>query len=138
MKLFVDTSALIALADFGDANHGPAAEYVRGLPTTVRLVTTDYIFDETVARLRFSLGHPKTVEFGEKLMTSRVFSLVAVNAETRQLAWELFRSYRDKRFSYTDCTSFVIMKVLRLEVALAFDRHFLQAGFRIVPQTSTP
>lgn len=136
MRLFVDTSALIALADSGDTNHQSAATFVRGLPNTASFATTDYVLDETITRLRFSIGHSRTVEFGEKLITSRLYSIISVNAEVRRLAWELFKSHRDKSFSYTDCTSFVVMKALRLETALAFDRHFLQAGFRLVP-TST-
>ncbi|MCL5045514.1 MAG: type II toxin-antitoxin system VapC family toxin [Actinobacteria bacterium] len=133
MKLFVDTSALVALADSGDMNHQRAADFARSLPNAARFVTTDYVLDETITRLRFSIGHSRTVEFREKIMASRLYSIVGVNEEIRRLAWGLFKSYGDKQFSFTDCTSFVIMKALRLEEALTFDRHFLQAGFRVIP-----
>ena len=36
---------------------------------------------------------------------------------------------RDKKFAFTDCTSFVVMKERRLRKALTRDRHFKQAGF---------
>ncbi len=39
----------------------------------------------------------------------------------------------DKRFSLTDCVSFVLMERLGIERALAFDARFVQAGFRILP-----
>jgi predicted nucleic acid-binding protein len=46
-------------------------------------------------------------------------------------AW--FSRWPDKSFSFTDCTSFVIMRELRLRRALTTDRHFKQAGFQILP-----
>ena len=45
----------------------------------------------------------------------------------------LFR-WRDKDFSFTDCSSFVVMKERRIQAALTNDRHFMQAGFQVVPQ----
>jgi predicted nucleic acid-binding protein len=33
----------------------------------------------------------------------------------------------------TDCTSFVVMKELRLKDALTTDRHFRQMGFHTLP-----
>lgn len=44
----------------------------------------------------------------------------------------MFR-WRDKKFSFTDCASFVVMKERRLRKALTSDRHFKQAGFQPVP-----
>jgi predicted nucleic acid-binding protein len=34
-----------------------------------------------------------------------------------------------KKWSFTDCTSFVTMRELRIADAFTSDRHFLQAGF---------
>ena len=51
-------------------------------------------------------------------------------------AQELFRARADKQWSFTDCTSFTVMARLRLRHALAFDEHFLQAGF--MPATVPP
>jgi predicted nucleic acid-binding protein len=39
----------------------------------------------------------------------------------------------DKSFSFTDCTSFVIMKERRIRLALTSDKHFIQAGFDTAP-----
>jgi uncharacterized protein len=40
---------------------------------------------------------------------------------------------RDKDFSFTDCTSFVIMREARLTHALTTDGQFRQAGFHVLP-----
>ncbi len=45
----------------------------------------------------------------------------------------LFFRYRDKDFSFTDCTSFILMRELKLREALTTNHHFFQAGFGIKP-----
>ena len=48
-------------------------------------------------------------------------------------AWKLFLDRPDKRYSFTDCTSFALMRRLGIEVALALDDHFRQEGFEVLP-----
>jgi uncharacterized protein len=48
-------------------------------------------------------------------------------------ARNLFFRYHDKDFSFTDCTSFVVMRDLKLREALTTDHHFAQAGFTVLP-----
>jgi len=46
----------------------------------------------------------------------------------------LFRDYADKRWSFTDCTSKVVMERLGIRTAFAFDHHFKQFGdVKVVP-----
>jgi predicted nucleic acid-binding protein len=40
-----------------------------------------------------------------------------------------FRKHADHQHSFTDCTSFVVMRELKLSQALMTDHHFSQAGF---------
>ena len=46
--------------------------------------------------------------------------------------WVLFQRYRDKAFSFTDCTTFALMTRLRIAAAFAFDIHFRQYGRLVV------
>jgi len=48
---------------------------------------------------------------------------------------ELYTSRSDKEWSLTDCISFVVMKERGLTDALTPDRHFEQAGFKILLST---
>jgi hypothetical protein len=43
------------------------------------------------------------------------------------------QQYTDRSFSLTDYVSFVVMRQRGVERALAFDRHFIQAGFQKLP-----
>jgi len=49
------------------------------------------------------------------------------------VARSVFFRHRDEDYSFTDCTSFVVMRDLRLKEALTTDRHFRQMGFHVVP-----
>ena len=133
--LFVDTSALVALADSSDRYHHAALDYLKSLRIGAGdLIVTGYILDETFTRLRRTIGHQHAVVFGEGILTSALYTIVNIDARTFKLAWEWFKTYNDKEFSFTDCTSFVVMKALRLDKAFAFDKHFVQAGFTLCPE----
>ena len=51
-----------------------------------------------------------------------------------ELARSIFVRYRDKDFSFTDCTSFAVMRQLRLTEVLTLDDHFSQMGFTVLPR----
>lgn len=52
-------------------------------------------------------------------------------------AWVIFERYADKDWSFTDCTSFVVMERLGITQAFAFDRHFKQfPGVTVVPEAA--
>jgi predicted nucleic acid-binding protein len=61
---------------------------------------------------------------GEKLWSGTLARIVRVSRADEQAAWDLFRRYDDKTFSFTDCTSFVVMERLGLRKAFTFDNHF--------------
>jgi predicted nucleic acid-binding protein len=46
-----------------------------------------------------------------------------------QDALALFEQSSDKEWSLTDCSSFLIMRELKITEALAYDKHFEQASF---------
>jgi len=133
--IFVDTSAWLALYDRKDQNHRTArevAEYLR--ESRVPLVTTDYIFDETVTIVRRRVGHREAVAFGEALLKSSVVRLVEIDGVLRRRAWDIFVKYGDQRFSYTDCTSFVVMQHMGINRVFGYDGDFEVLGFVLVPQ----
>ncbi len=49
-------------------------------------------------------------------------------------ARNLFFRYRDRDFSFTDCTSFVVMQELKLKQVVTTDHHFQQMSFDVVPR----
>lgn len=132
--IFVDTSAWIALEDKKDVNHSLALEFREQLfITKTRLVTTNYILDETYTLVLFDLGYTKTVTFKRKLdelILNNILLLIHITHEIERTAWDTFERFnKDKTWSFTDCTSKVIMELSGLQEAFTFDRHFEQMSF---------
>ncbi len=131
---FLDTGFLIALEAADDQHHAAAIAAWREIrKRRVALVTTSYVFDEVVTFFNNRGHHAKAVTIGEVLLKSRVVTLVHVDEPMFGEAWREFTHQSDKRYSLTDCVSFVVMKRQRIKIALAFDKHFIQAGFERLP-----
>jgi hypothetical protein len=134
VKIFADTTAWAALYDRRDKNHETASKFMKELKgEKILFITTDYILDETLTLIRMRVGHEEAVNFGRWLSESGVVRLIDVNPKLRETAWEIFKRYSDKYFSFTDCTSFALMRELNISQAFSFDRHFSQFGFIRLP-----
>ena len=46
---------------------------------------------------------------------------------------EIFEKYSDQKFSFTDCTSFVLARRQNVAEVFGFDHHFSMFGFNIRP-----
>lgn len=132
--LFVDTAGWMACADAADPKHGQATKARdRWLEQKGVLLTTDYVIDETLTLIRMRISLKAAAAWWAQLEASSRMRFEAIDAERAEKAREIFFRYGDKDFSFTDCTSFVVMKQLRLRQALSTDGHFRQMGFELLP-----
>ena len=136
-RVFVDTWAWLVLANdrdpaFGDVSRIRAA--AAGRPGA--WVTTDYVLDETLTRLFALTPFAEARRFTEGIFEASRRGLVDiehVTPERFRRAWNLRLRYRDKpRISFTDLTSFAVMRELGLRNALTGDAHFEQVGMDFV------
>lgn len=131
---FLDTGYLVALALVRDEHHVAAQKHWRGvLREPLPLLTTSLVFNEVVTFLNRRGHHAKALEMGGVLLGSRWIECAQVDERFFREAWQLFRQHADKRWSLTDCTSFVVMRERGLTTAFGFDEHFAQAGFTLEP-----
>jgi len=129
--IFVDTGAWYALVDSDDADHKAAAAFLAA--NTLPLITTNFIFSETVTLIRYRIGHEAARSFGQKLQESNFVRVIAVTPADEERAWDIFSKYSDQDFSFVDCTSFAVMARMKLSTAFGFDRHFLVMKYAVVP-----
>ena len=129
--LFVDTSAWFAFANRKDADHQQVSEVLRSFQG--RLITSNFIFDETISLCLYRLGHHVARKVGSVLLDPDHVDMVRVTNEDERIAWELFCARPDQDYSFTDCTSFTLMRRLGLGTALALDTDFVVENFQVVP-----
>lgn len=135
-RYFVDTSFWKALVDRNDEKHKSASDYFFAIQQTApTLFTSDAVFSETVTllRMRPGLGFKISKKWGKSLINSEATTLLHLDETTFFESWAIFSKYKDKTFSFVDCSSFALMKKLNLSVALTFDRHFAEFGFESRP-----
>lgn len=132
--VFVDTSGWMSCVDESEVLH---RESCRARDAVLRekrfLVTTDYVIDETLTIIRMRLGLPIAREWWNQVEKSERVRFEAIGATRADKARALFFKHRDKQFSFTDCTSFVVMQELGLQDALTTDHHFRQMRFTMLP-----
>ena len=124
----------MALADARDPDHDACrAARDEWLRRGSLLVSTDYVLDETLTLLRVRLGLSAATRWWDQVEASARLRWEWIDRERAEKARRWFFRWRDKEFSFTDCTSFVVMRELRMRRALTTDRHFRQAGFESEP-----
>jgi uncharacterized protein len=133
--IFVDSSAWVAISDVRDANHQRAiafhATLVQGKEG--RLITSDFVLDETFTLLRKRSGGDVVRSFAKGLEASPSVQRIRVTQAHYQEALDLFLAQGKRSWSFTDCTSFAIMRELGIRKGFTFDRDFREAGFEIRP-----
>jgi len=134
MELFVDTSAFVALTNKADQYHKRAKEFLGLFSPAWKLHTSNYIIDETITRIRMVAGHKNALTFSKMLFSSRVYKIHYIDEIIEKESFKIFEKFSDKKLSFTDCTSFALMRRLELNEAFAFDDDFIAVGFEIVPK----
>ncbi len=137
MKIFIDTSAWDAIEDSNDRNHELALIFKDDLQDNCLLITTDYVLDETYTLLLLNIGYERTVAFQQhiiKLVKAGILRVIHVSSTIYEEAWDVFQRFNvDKKWSFTDCVSYAVMKQLDIDTVFAFDCHFEQMGFNRKP-----
>ena len=133
--VFVDTAGWMACADSADPMHAPSCSARdTALEGGQALVTTDFVVDETLTLIRFRLGIDAADAWWRQIDGSPRVRWERIDSTRFDRSGDLFFRYRDEDFSFTDCTSFTVMRELKLTHAITTDDHFRQMGFQVVPR----
>jgi|SRR5579872_1181006 len=128
--IFVDTGAFIARNLARDSYHAEAGVIWRQLASE-RLVTSNHVVSETLTYIGRRASYSFAAECGERLHSSKIEILYSTE-EDEKAALKLFSKFAGQQVSFTDCVSFALMHEFGIATAFTFDRHFIQAGFRVI------
>ncbi len=131
--IFLDTGFVFALVCRRDENHERVRavmnEY-RGRDLQQLVLTSNHVVEETITLVRSSVhrdpgvAHDIAVDVGRQLFSGVFGRIHHATAEEESAAFEYLARHRDKKYSLTDCLSFVIMEAYDITEALAVDEDF--------------
>jgi predicted nucleic acid-binding protein len=127
--LFVDTGYIIALINENDHYHRQALTLSEKYDSH-RLVTTDAVLLE-VGNALSRLARRQASLIIHHFQTADEVTLIPLNPTLFNTALHWYDKHQDKTWGLVDCVSFAVMAEMQLSQVLAFDRHFIQAGFQL-------
>jgi predicted nucleic acid-binding protein len=132
--IFVDTGAFLARHLSRDQHHASAvAAWASLAARKARLVTSNFVLDETLTLLARRVDPAFAVERGLALYASQSLTILRPDATDEVAALERMQKLADHQVGFTDAVSFVLMSRHGLTTAFTFDRHFADAGFLVWP-----
>jgi predicted nucleic acid-binding protein len=128
MKVFVDTSAFLALLDEKDHQSATAWDIWGHLAETkAEVTTTNYVYVESTALLQNRLGLDAVRDF-QKLFVPLI-NFTWVDATMHSIGMSFMLAANRRQLSLVDCVSFATMRELNIAHYFAFDQHFDEQGF---------
>lgn len=134
LRALIDTSALLALTDPRDQNHGRAVEIGPPFVESGGLfVSTWLVLAEFHGRALHLRGPEHARRLVRGVLEDPAYQWRDVSAEWIPGAFSgWLERFADQDFSLTDAVSFELMRRERLSHAFAFDHHFVIAGFQLL------
>ena len=127
-ETFVDSFFWIATINPKDVHH----QWALRTPKPQRIVTSDAVLLEVMNTFHASRWRKVVVDFWRALKSDPDTLVIPVDHNLLNRGVDLLENRHDKDWSLTDCTSFLIMEARGITDALTGDRHFVQAGFRML------
>lgn len=129
-RWFADAFYYVALLSSSDAHHAEARQFARELRGT--FVTTQWVLAEVGSALASPENRGRFVTLCNVLRSKQNMIIVEASDELFNRGLRLYASRSDKSWSLVDCISFIVMQDRGIADALTGDRHFEQAGFRLM------
>jgi len=130
MKIFFDTGAFCSIINKKDQRHTESCNILKSLIESEALFyTSNFVLSETYTLIRFRVNHLNAVKFMDEFEYSNI-KVLRISQHIENIAKEIFKKYKDKTFSFVDCTSFALIETFNLDHVFTFDSHFLQYSFK--------
>lgn len=126
MAVFIDTGAFMAYRNKKDIYHSVADGLVRRALKGEfgSIFTSDYIYDETLTLAMVRTGNEDVARDISDVMLSSRIEMFIIDGVILEMAGKLFFRLFDKRISFTDATTMVVMQQENIGKIITFDSHF--------------
>ena len=128
--VFVDTGAWFAKFVPDDPNHARVEALFQTI--TEPLLASDYCVDETLTLLVARRRPATALVAGRLFFQGNLIQVHFLSSDQVRRAWLLFQQRAEAGWSFTDCSSKIVIDDLQIQTAVALDEHFRQFGNVIV------
>ena len=133
--IYIDTGAFLARHLAKDQYHRQANTFWDSIQKNSEIcVTSNFVLDETFTLLGRRAGYSFAAQRARNIYTSESLDILRPSREDELKAIGFFEKYSDQHLSFTDCVSFVLIKIKKIKRVFTFDHHFQLAGFQIYPK----
>ena len=129
--IFVDRGAWFARLVPDDPDHNRVTAWFA--TNSELLVTSDYCVDETLRLIAARKRPMLAIEAGRELFDESLGQLHFLTSQQIHRAWILFQQRAASGWSFTDCTSKILIDDLKVKAAVTLDQHFHQFSVAVVP-----
>lgn len=132
MRVYIDTSAFLAILDADDRNHLKAkAKWTELVAREAALFCSNYILVETFALAQRRLGMEAVRALNDDILL--LVNIDWIDEAAHRAGVSALLAASRKRLSLVDCMSFESMRRMEIKTAFAFDAHFEEQGFLCIP-----
>jgi uncharacterized protein len=130
-EVFADTGYWIAILHVDDDLHVKAQNLSKTIQS-IHLITSEMVLTEVLNYFAGFGAHYRAavVELIEGIKASHSVTVIMQDSLLFEQSVVLYGDRLDKEWGLTDCASMILMNDRNITDILAYDHHFLQAGFR--------
>jgi len=130
--IFVDTSAFLALVHLDDPNHDQAMQtWKKLIEDEQQLISNNYVLVESIALIQRRLGLRAV-----SILHNDILPFVEIDWLVEELHNSIVKAViktNRRQISLVDSSSFDTMRRYEVQTAFAFDSHFPDQGFEVIP-----
>jgi hypothetical protein len=138
MTVFIDSGGWLSVTLPSDRHHRAGRQYFQSLISLRAVATTsDFVLQEVITRLRYDAGHRIASEFIaliHEAVDDRRLTVHRITPELWETAEEFFLRYHDAVLSFTDCSSFALLREHPVDEVFGYDSHFEMMGHILRPK----
>ncbi len=130
MKIFVDTSAFIAIVNPKDSHHTEAITRRKCIKEEkIQCYTSNLVLYETLTWLAIKLGPDAAVQLGEGILQeSPHLNMLYLDREDELASLKVLKKYHQIPLSFADASSLHFIHKYQLDQVFGFDEHFTKVN----------